>query len=105
MFKVRQVGRALVIVGIALTVQGCWEKDPDQLTLLGDGGCRTADGNDGSPIYIAGMSLEGCKQRCFKNGEPCAAIEFNSNNGMCEVHSKAMTRVEPVEGVACYVMK
>jgi hypothetical protein len=105
MFKVRQVGWALVIVGIALTVQGCWEQDQDQLTLLGDGGCRTADGGDGSPTYIAGMSLEGCKQHCFGDGGPCAAIEFNSGNGMCEVHSAAITRVEPVEGVACYVVK
>ena len=54
MFTVRQVGVGLVIVGIALTVQGCWEKDEDRLTLLGDGGCRTADGGDGSPTYIAG---------------------------------------------------
>jgi hypothetical protein len=105
MFKVRRVGFGLVIVGMALTVQGCWEKDEDQLTLLGDGGCRTADGGDGSPTYIAGVSLEGCKQRCFANGEPCAAIEFNANNGMCEVHSQDMTRVEPVSGVACYVLK
>ena len=65
MFKMRQVGVGLVIVGIALTVQGCWEKDEDQLTLLGDGGCRTADGGDGSPDYISGMSLEECKQHCF----------------------------------------
>ena len=42
MFKVRQAGFGLVIVGIALTAQGCWEKDEDQLTLLGDGGCRAA---------------------------------------------------------------
>ncbi|HEX2336853.1 MAG TPA: PAN/Apple domain-containing protein [Hyphomicrobiaceae bacterium] len=105
MFTVRQVGVGLVIVGIALTVQGCWEKDEDRLTLLGDGGCRTADGGDGSPTYISGVSLEGCKQHCFGNGEPCAAIEFNSNNSMCEVHSEAITRVEPVEGVACYVLK
>jgi hypothetical protein len=105
MFKVRHVGFGLVIVGMALTVQGCWEKDEDRLTLLGDGGCRTADGGDGSPTYIAGVSLEGCKQHCFANGAPCAAIEFNAKNNMCEVHSKAMTRVEPVEGVACYVLK
>ena len=105
MFKVRQAGFGLLIVGIALTAQGCWEKDEDQLTLLGDGGCRAADGGEGSPTYIAGMSLEGCKQHCFENGEPCTAIEFNSNNSMCEVHSGSITQVEPVEGVACYVLK
>ena len=105
MFKVRQVGFGFVILGIALTVQGCWEKDADQLALLGDGGCRTADGGDGSPTYVAGMSLEECKQHCFGNGEPCTAIEFDSSNGMCELHSEAITRVEPVEGVACYVLK
>jgi hypothetical protein len=105
MFNVRHVGFGLVIVGMALTVQGCWEKDEGSLTLLGDGGCRTADGGDGSPTYIGGLTLEDCKQRCFANGEPCAAIEFNANNSMCEVHSQDMTRVEPVDGVACYVVK
>ena len=105
MFNVRQVGVGLVIVGIALTAQGCWEKDQEQLTLLGDGGCRTEDGGDGGPDYISGISLEECKQHCFKNGGPCSAVEFNSGNGMCEVHSKAITRVEPAEGVACYVLK
>jgi PAN domain len=104
-FNVRQVGVGLVIVGIALTAQGCWEKDEDQLTLLGDGGCRTDDGDDGSATYISGMSLERCRQNCFKKEEPCTAIEFNSNNSMCEVHSETITRVEPVEGVACYVLK
>jgi hypothetical protein len=94
-----------MIVGIALTVQGCWEKDEDQLTLLGDGGCRMADGNAGSPIYISGMSLEGCKQNCFGKDKTCTAIEFNSNNNMCEVHSDSIVQVEPVAGVACYVLK
>jgi hypothetical protein len=105
MLKMRQVGIGWMIVGIALTVQGCWEKDEDQLTLLGDGGCRAADGDGGSPAYISGMSVEGCKQHCFENGEACSAVEFNSGNGLCEVHADAITRVEPVEGVACYVLK
>jgi hypothetical protein len=100
----RQVGVGLVIVGIALTVQGCWENDEDQLTLLGDGGCRTADGDDGSATYISGTSLESCRQHCFENDELCTAIEFNSNNSRCEVHSESITRVEPVKGVACYVL-
>ena len=52
MFKVRQVGVGLVIIGIAVTVQGCWEKDEDQLTLLGAGGCRTGNGDNGSRTYI-----------------------------------------------------
>ena len=104
MFKVRQVGVGLVIIGIAVTVQGCWEKDEDQLTLLGAGGCRTGNGDNGSRTYISGLSLEECKQHCFENDQPCSAIEFNSNNNKCEVHSGAITRVEAAKGVACYVL-
>ena len=101
----RQVRVGLVIVGVALMVQGCLENDEDPLTLLGDGGCRTADGDEGSPTYLSAPSLDGCKQQCLENGKPCTAIEFNSNKSMCEVHATAITRVEPVEGVACYVLK
>ena len=45
----RQVRVGSAIVGVALMVQGCLENDEYPLTLLGDGGCRTADGDEGKP--------------------------------------------------------
>jgi hypothetical protein len=101
MLKARQTAVWFAIVGVAVMMQGCWEED--QLTLLGDGGCRTADGGEGEPIYLSGMSLDECKAQCFDGNGPCAAVEFNATSGNCEVHSAPITKFEAVEGVACYV--
>jgi hypothetical protein len=105
MLKVKQVGVWFAIVGIALAVQGCWEKDEDGLTLLGEGGCRTSDGGDGQHTSFPGMSEDGCKAQCLAETEPCTAVEFNSNNGSCEIHSQPVTKFEAVQGVSCYVVK
>jgi len=99
-----RIGVGFAVVGIALMVQGCWGEEQDQLTFLGDGGCRTADGGEGEPTYFSGMSLDECKTQCFGENGPCAAVEFNANNGNCEVHFQRITKFEAVEGVACYVV-
>jgi hypothetical protein len=105
MLKVKKIGLWVALLGIALTTQGCWEDDEDQLTLLGDGGCRTADGGTGEPAYLSGMSLEECKAQCFNGKESCTAVEYNANNSMCEIHSDPITTYEKVESVACYVTR
>jgi PAN domain len=105
MLRVRRVRLWFAIAGIAVALQGCWENDEDQLTLLGDGGCRTADGREGEHTVVSQASHDACKAQCFVANEPCTAVEFNSNNGNCEVHSEQITKYEKVEGVACYVMK
>jgi hypothetical protein len=105
MLKLRPAGVWLAIVSIALATQGCWEDEQDQLTLLGDGGCRIADGGTGDPTYSPEMSLEECKAQCLAANGQCTAVEFNANNGMCEVHSEPIAKFERVDGVACYVMK
>lgn len=97
-----RVGVWFAIIGIALMMQGC--RDENQLKLLGEGGCRTADGGEGEPTYLSGMSLEECKTQCVGENGPCAAVEFNANNGNCEVHLQPITKFEAVEGVACYVV-
>jgi hypothetical protein len=102
MLKSRPIGVWLAILGVALTVQGCWDEQ-DQLELLGDGGCRTADGGEGGPTHFSEMSLDECKAQCFDGDAPCAAVEFNANNSKCEVHFEPITKFEAVEGVACYV--
>jgi hypothetical protein len=87
--------------------QGCGEKeekDKDQLTLLGEGGCRTADGGQGQSTSFSEKSEDACKAKCFANGKPCAAVEFNSNEGMCEIHSQPIAKFEAVQGVFCYVV-
>ena len=105
MLKVREVWVWLAIVGIAFAVQGCWGSEQDQLTLLGDGGCRIADGGAGDPTYFSGLSQDECKAKCFDGTGPCVAVEFNANNGACEVHSEPITKFEKVEGVTCYVVR
>ena len=105
MLELRQAVAWFAIVGIGLAVQGCWENGQDQLTLLGDGGCRTADGKEGQHTFVKEASLDACKARCFGANGPCTAIEFNTNNSHCEVHSEPITSFEKVEGVTCHVVK
>jgi PAN domain len=105
MLKAGQVGVRLAVLGIALMVQGCWENDEDQLTLLGNGGCRAADGSHGAFVTVSQESQDACKAQCFTATEPCTAVEFNSTNGHCELHSQPITKFEKVEGVACYVAR
>jgi PAN domain len=86
-------------------IAGLLGKDEDQLTLLGDGGCPTADGREGEHTAVSQASDDACKAQCFVANEPCRAVGFNSNNGNCEIHSEPITKYEKVDGVACYVMK
>jgi hypothetical protein len=105
MLELRQASAWFVIVGVALAVQGCWENEPAQLTLLGDGGCRTADGTEGEYTVVRETSEDACKARCFGGNAPCTAIEFNTNNGQCEVHTHPIKKYEKVEGVTCLVAR
>ena len=98
--KARQIGNWAVIAGIALIAQGCWEDE--QATLLGEGGCRTADGGEGSPIHLAGLSSDECQARCFEENGKCTAVEYNTHNSQCEIHSDTIVKYEGVEGVFCY---
>lgn len=105
MAKKEYVGICLLVAGIALAVQGCWEDDQNRLTLLGEGACRTADGGEGEPKFISAVSLDACKAACFNGAAPCAAVEYNANNSNCEVHFEPITKFEEVEGVSCYVVR
>jgi hypothetical protein len=102
MLKARQFAGSLVIAGVALSVQGCWEDEQQNLTLVGEGGCRLADGSGGHPIYIAGLSLDQCEANCFNGDGKCTAVEYNSNNNQCEVHSEPIANYQKVAGVFCY---
>jgi hypothetical protein len=104
MLKARRIGRWLVIVGVALAAQGCWEEQ-ERLTLLGEGGCRTADGGHGDSWTVKAGSAEECEAQCSAGGTPCTAVEYNSNDGACEVHRAPIARFEHVAGVACYAMR
>jgi hypothetical protein len=101
----RKIGTCLAVVGIALAAQGCWEDEEQRLTLLGNGGCRTADGGQGYPATVSVASVDECKARCFGENGSCAAVEFNANNDACEIHSAPITKFESVEGVACYAIR
>jgi hypothetical protein len=105
MLKLRQAGVWLAIAGIALALQGCWENEEPQLTLLGNGGCRTADGTEEKYNVMTEVSLDACKERCFGENGSCTAVEFNTANSHCEVHSAPITRFERVEGVTCHVLR
>jgi hypothetical protein len=93
------------IVVFALAAQGCWDDGDEHLTLLGEGGCRTADGGEGDPSTVEATSVEDCQTECFAGVTRCAAVEYNANDGMCEVHHKPIASFEHVEGVTCYAMR
>jgi hypothetical protein len=89
-----------MIAGVWL-IQGCWEND--QLTLLGEGACRLADGSEGAPESLSGLSSEQCQAQCSAEDAQCTAVEYNTNTGLCEIHSEPIVKYEEVEGVFCYV--
>jgi len=105
MLKVREAGVWLAMVGVALAVQGCWENEQDQLTLLGNGGCRTADGSVGNPKTTTGISLDTCRALCDDGDVSCVAVEYSANTETCEIHSEPITKFERIEGVVCYVVE
>jgi PAN domain len=104
MLKARRIGRWLAIVGVALAAQGCWEEQ-ENLTLIGEGGCRTADGGHGDSWTVQVAAAEDCEAHCSAEEVPCTAVEYNANNGMCEIHREPIARFEHVAGVACYAMR
>jgi PAN domain len=100
MLNVSYIKGWVVIAGIVVT-QGCWENE--QFTLLGEGGCRLADGGGGDPIYLAGLTSEQCQAQCFAENGECTAVEYNTNNRQCEVHSEPIVKFEGAKGVFCYL--
>jgi PAN domain len=89
-----------MIAGVCM-IQGCW--DNDQYTLLGEGGCRLADGREGGPVHLSGLSSEQCQAKCSAEDGKCTAVEYNTNNGQCEIHSGPIVKFEEFDGVFCYV--
>jgi hypothetical protein len=104
------------MAGILPQVQGCWQDEQlrqharavphaqlqDRLTLLGEGGCRTADGEQGEYTTISAVAFDECKAKCSEVNGQCTALEYNRNNGICEIHSEPITSFEGVAGVSCY---
>jgi len=105
MLEAGRIGLVCAIVGVALAAQGCWDDGQEKLTLLGEGGCRAADGGHGDPRTVPVASAEDCEAQCFAEATPCVAVEYSSNNGACEIHREQITRFEHVEGVVCYAMR
>src|SRR5687767_7530802 len=98
-----QIAGGFVLAGVAPLMQGWSKGKQDQLALLGEGGCRLADGGEGSPVHLAGLSSEQCQAECTGENEKCTALEYNTNNGQCEVHSGPIVKFEAVDGVFCYL--
>ena len=105
MHKAGLIGLFCAIIGVALGAQGFWGDGQDRLTVLGEGGCRTADVGEGNPSYLQVASAKECEAQCFVGEAPCAAFEYSANNGMCEVHREPIASFEHVEGVTCYAMR
>jgi PAN domain len=103
--KAERVGAWILLVGVALATQGCWEEGSGGLALLGDGGCRLASGSEGTPTTISVASPDECQAQCLAGETSCVAVEYNANNSMCEIHREPITRFEKIEGVSCYVMR
>jgi hypothetical protein len=97
------VAGGFVLAGGAPLVQGCSQDDPPgELALLGEGGCRTADGGQGTHTTISAVSFDQCEEKCLATNGQCTAFEYNSNNSDCEIHSEPITLFEEVAGVSCY---
>jgi PAN domain len=105
MLKAGKIGIWVTVAGIALMLQGCWDEQPQQLALLGDGGCRMANGAEGKPTLSGAKSPDECQAQCFTGETPCVAVEYNANNNRCEVHHDEITKFEKVAGVTCYVVR
>lgn len=101
-FVIAQLAGGFFFAGAAPPMQGWSQGKQDRLTLLGEGGCRTADGGPGEHHTTSTVSLEECKAKCLDMGGDCTALEYNSNNGNCEIHSDTITLFEQVAGVSCY---
>ena len=101
--KAGLIGTWCVLVGVVLMAQGCGDDD-DRLVLLGEGGCRTADGGSGAHETFK-LSFDECKARCLDQGAKCTAIEYSPDTRSCEIHSDGITKFEKAEGVACYVAR
>jgi hypothetical protein len=109
-FVLAGVAGGFGLAGVAPLMQVCSQDEPqhesqdeqDQLTLLGEGGCRLADGGQGAHTTISKVSFDQCKQKCLAVKGRCTALEYNSNNNDCEIHSGPITAFEQVAGVSCY---
>jgi PAN domain len=101
----RDVVVGIALIGMALSVQGCWDSEEDRFTLLGEGVCRTTDGGQGAFTTVAAASLEECQAQCLDDNGSCRAIEYITNNGNCELHSAPITKYANADGVGCYVTK
>jgi PAN domain len=105
-FALAGVAGGFGLAGVAPLVQVCSQDEPQdeqgQLTLLGEGGCRLADGGQGIHTTISQVSFDQCKQKCLAVKGQCAAFEYNSNSNVCEIHSEQITTFEKVAGVSCY---
>jgi PAN domain len=105
MAKLKRIALWSVILGIALVTQACWDDDPKGFKLVGEGACRQADGGAGNPRYAKAASLDECFSQCLQDSSSCKAIEYNSKNGSCEIHSEPISKFEKVEGVSCYTVE
>jgi hypothetical protein len=101
-FVIAAVAGGFVPAGVASLAQGCAQGEQDQLTLLGEGGCRTANGAQGAHTTIAAVSLDQCKEKCLDLDGMCTALEYNSDNNNCEIHSESITSFAQSAGVSCY---
>jgi hypothetical protein len=102
-FILAQVANDYVLAGVAPLVPGWSKVEQDQLRMLGEGGCRLANGGEGKPAYLAGLSSEQCQAKCISQDGKCSAVEYNTTNGQCEVHSDPIAKFEKVQGVFCYL--
>jgi hypothetical protein len=102
-FVLAQVAGGFVLAGVAPLVQAWSQDEQDQFTLLGEGGCRLADGGEGNPVHLAGLSYEQCQAECTSENGECSAVEYNTNNAQCELHSGTIVKFEEIEGVFCHL--
>lgn len=72
----------------------------DGYFYVGQGYCRTREGQAERPPTVKGVNLGTCLDKCIENN--CTGIEYIASKQHCELHEKNLAFVKYGKGSVCY---